>query len=251
METEEKSSALKKALNEWPSFCVVLPMYNEGANAQACINTINDHLSNKKVHYGIVAVNDGSQDKTGILLNEMLTQVSCLMVEEHVVNQGYGAANLTGSDRAYREGFEYVLFMDGDLTQRVDYIDQFMVEMKKGTDFIKATRYSKGGGVDGVPFKRMLVSYVGNKLAKLFFRLPLNDYTNGFRAIKIEFIPQLRCTERGFAYLIEEVAQLKKLAKTYSEVPYTLTVRQEPGSVSKFNYSLKTYMNYLRHLVKK
>jgi hypothetical protein len=141
--------------------------------------------------------------------------------------------------------------MDGDLTQRVNYIDDFMEEMKKGTDFIKATRYSKGGGVNGVPFKRRIVSYLGNKLAKLFFHLPLNDYTNGFRAIKTKFIPQLRCTERGFAYLVEEVAQMKNLAKTYGEVPYVLTARIEKESISKFSYSLKTYTNYLKHLVKK
>jgi glycosyltransferase involved in cell wall biosynthesis len=235
----------------YPSFCVVLPMYNEEVNAKACVLTIYDHLKTKNVRFGIIAVDDGSKDRTNAFLNEIKPQVPCLMVETHTVNQGYGAANLTGSNRAFKEGYDYVLFMDGDLTQRVNYIDDFMEEMKKGTDFIKATRYSKGGGVNGVPFKRRIVSYLGNKLAKLFFHLPLNDYTNGFRAIKTKFIPQLRCTERGFAYLVEEVAQIKKLAKTYGEVPYVLTARIEKESISKFSYSLKTYTNYLKHLVKK
>ncbi|MGZ6442203.1 MAG: glycosyltransferase [Pseudobdellovibrionaceae bacterium] len=236
---------------ESPSFCVVLPMYNEEVNARSCVLTIYNHLKTKNLRFGIVAVDDGSRDKTQALLSELLPEVPCLILEVHSVNQGYGAANLTGSRRAFNEGFEYVLFMDGDLTQRVTYIDDFMVEMKKGTDFIKATRYSKGGGVTGVPFKRRLVSYLGNKLARMFFNLPLHDYTNGFRAIKTEYIPHLHCTERGFAYLVEEVAQVKKLAKTYGEVPYILTVRAEKESISKFSYSLKTYINYLKHLVKK
>ena len=240
-----------KFQSENPSFCVILPMYNEATNAQICVNTIYNHLKTKNVRIGIIAVDDGSRDQTKQILTEISSQVPCLMVESHAVNEGYGAANLTGSRRAFQEGFDYVLFMDGDLTQRVDYIDDFMIEMKKGTDFIKATRYSKGGGVQGVPFKRRLVSYVGNKLAKLFFNLPINDYTNGFRAIRTEFIPHLRCTERGFAYLVEEVAQMKKLAKTYGEVPYILTARIDPASVSKFNYSLKTYVDYFKYLVKK
>lgn len=234
-----------------PSFCVVLPMYNEEANAKNCVLTIYNHLKTKNVRFGIVAVDDGSKDKTQKFLAEIQPEIPCLILEIHPINQGYGAANLTGSKRAYQEGFEYVLFMDGDLTQRVNYIDDFMVEMRKGTDFIKATRYSKGGGVTGVPFKRRIVSYLGNKLAKLFFNLPLNDYTNGFRAMKSKYIPHLHCTERGFAYLVEEVAQIKKLAKTYGEVPYVLTVRAEKESISKFSYSIKTYMNYLKHLVKK
>ena len=240
-----------KPLNDPLSFCVVIPMYNEEANAQKCVTAIYNHIKNLKMRTAIIAVNDGSKDRTSELLQAMKPQIPGLIVEEHAANQGYGGANVTGAQRGYREGFEYILFMDGDLTQRASYIDDFIVEMRKGTDFIKATRYAKGGGVDGVPFDRWLISYVGNKVAKFFFRLPLSDYTNGFRAIRAEFVPKIKSTERGFAYLIEEIAQVSKLGKTYGEVPYTLTVRQEKFSTSKFNYSFRTYFNYLKHLFKR
>jgi glycosyltransferase involved in cell wall biosynthesis len=253
VETTENSSVSAEVRPEKriPSFCVVLPMFNEEGCAQPCVQTIYGHIKNIATRTAVICVDDGSTDRTGELLTQMQSSVPTLIIEKHVVNQGYGAANVTGAKRAAAEGFEYVLFMDGDLTQRVSYIDDFVIEMQNGTDFIKATRYSKGGGVDGVPFKRWLVSYVGNLLAKMFFRLPIRDYTNGFRAIRTDLVKKLEAKERGFAYLIEEVYQISKIAKTYAEVPYVLTVRQDTLSTSKFSYSVKTYYNYFKYLVKK
>ena len=43
----------------------------------------------------------------------------------------------------------------------------------KDIDFIKATRYSNGGGTDGVPFQRIITSLCGNYIAKFFMKLPI------------------------------------------------------------------------------
>ena len=235
-----------------PSFCVIVPMYNEEDNTERCIRTIHDFLSGLSLRTAIIAVDDGSSDRTGKILTELSARYrDKLIVERHSGNRGYGAANMTGSMRALKEGFDYALFMDADLTQDLKYVYPFIEEMKKGTDFIKATRYSRRGGVEGVPFKRWIVSWVGNLLARAVLRLPLSDYTNGFRAVKVDLLARIRCTERGFAYLIEEVCQLTRHAKTYADVPYILTVRQDNASKSKFNYSPNVYWAYLRHLFRK
>ena len=77
--------------------------------------------------------------------------------------------------------------MDADLTQDPKYINDFIDLMNKDIDLIKATRYSNGGGTDGVPFQRKIISLCGNYIAKFFMKLPITDYTNGFRAIKTNF----------------------------------------------------------------
>ena len=120
--------------------------------------------------------------------------------------------------------------------------------MQSSIDFIKATRYAKGGGVRGVPFKRWIVSWAGNTFAKLVLRLPITDYTNGFRAIRCSLLEKMECHENGFAILIEEVAQPKKLHARFDEVPYTLTVRAAECSGSKFTYSWNVYKSYLKNL---
>ena len=56
--------------------------------------------------------------------------------------------------------------------------------------------------------------------------------------------------ENGFAYLIEEVNKISKKVKSFSEVPYILSVRDESHSKSKFTYSFDVYLSYLKWLVK-
>jgi dolichol-phosphate mannosyltransferase len=166
-----------------PSFAVLLPMYNEEAAAAACVRNISAFLATLGARTGIVAVNDGSGDATAKVLCELQRSIPGLIVETHSVNQGYGAANRTGYRAAIRAGFRYVLVMDSDGTQNPKEIARFFPPMRAGVEFIKATRYAKGGRVVGVGWQRVLISKIGNWLAKFLLRLPITDYTNGFRAI--------------------------------------------------------------------
>ena len=56
--------------------------------------------------------------------------------------------------------------MDSDLTQNTNYIFDFIILMNSDIDFIKATRYSQGGGAKGVNKFRKLISRVGNFIAE-------------------------------------------------------------------------------------
>jgi dolichol-phosphate mannosyltransferase len=232
-------------------FCIIIPMYNEADNAERCLKVIDKFLNGLNANSSIIVVNDGSTDATGRILHELSSKLDRLIVATHETNKGYGAANITGSKRASQNGFEYALFMDADLTQNVEYIYPFINHMEKNVDYIKATRYAGNGGVEGVPFKRWVVSWVGNIVARLFLRLPLTDYTNGFRAIKIDILSRIHCSENGFAYLIEEICEASKFVKSYAEVPYILSIRVRNASESKFQYSPRVYWTYLKYLVKR
>ena len=120
--------------------------------------------------------------------------------------------------------------------------------MRGKADFIKATRYAHGGRVEGVPLGRSLVSWVGNRLAQLLLRCGVSDFTNGFRAIRTDFVSRLTTHERGFAMLMEEVCEARRLGAKFAEVPYVLKVR-ESGSESKFKYSPAVYWAYLKYLL--
>jgi dolichol-phosphate mannosyltransferase len=231
-----------------PTFCIVLPMYNEQANAEKCVATIHQFLASIPTRTGIITVDDGSVDGTGQVLRDLATVYPELIVEIHEQNRGYGGANRTGFARAAKEGFEYALVMDADLTQDPVYIHGFIEAMRGKADFIKATRYARGGKVEGVPFARSLVSWMGNRLAQVLLRCGVSDFTNGFRAIRTDFLPKLDTRERGFAMLMEEVCQARRMGAKFAEVPYVLTVR-EGGSNSKFKYSPGVYWAYLKYLL--
>lgn len=235
---------MEKTANH-PSFIVALPMYNEEAYAEKCLRTIFPVLDHVRVRNAVVAVNDGSRDHTLSILERMKPEFERLHVVDHPVNRGYGASIRTAYKFAIDHEFDYVLFMDADLTQDPFCILNFLPHMTNGVDLIKASRYIEGSQVIGVPRFRVVVSSFGNAFARLAFHLPITDYTNGFRAVKISLAKQFDLKENHFPILVEEMWQAKQFAKSYAEVSYSLTTRQNAED-SKFKYDYKVYARYLK-----
>ena len=245
------SLSVETGASALPSFCIALPVYNEAAVIESCIDNIARFLDGVDARTGIIAVDDGSGDDSFGVMRRMQDRLPNLIVHRHEQNGGYGAANRTLCRLAADHRFDYALVMDADGTQDPLYIANFFPPMRQGIDFIKATRYRLGGGVAGVRWQRRAISRFGNMLAQACMNIPLSDFSNGFRCIRTDKWQQIRSTERNFEVLIEECHLARKLGLTFGEVPYILTVRQEEGSVSKFSYRWAVYRNYLRYVFKR
>lgn len=228
-----------------PSFIVALPMYNEEAYAEKCLRTIFPVLDRVRTRNAVVAVNDGSHDHTLSILEKIKPEFERLHVVDHRVNRGYGASIRTAYKFAIDHEYDYVLFMDADLTQDPRCIEDFVPHMAKGIDLIKASRYIPGSRVINVPRFRVVISSLGNAFARLAFHLPITDYTNGFRAVKTSLAKQFNLKEDRFAILVEEMWQAKLFAKSYAEVSYSLTTRPNAED-SKFRYDYEVYARYLK-----
>jgi len=198
----------------------------------------------------LIVVNDGSHDETGNILARLQREYNRLTIVTHRENRGYGSALKTGVQHAAKMGFDYVLFMDSDLTNDPKYLPLFVDKMLDGFDVIKASRYIKGGGVFGVPTMRVIVSRMGNCIARFLYGLPIHDCTNGFRTIKTNILKQMQLRENGFAIIMEELYQAKFLAKRFCEVPYMLTARAGNAKGSSFVYSPRLFYNYLKYAIK-
>lgn len=246
-----RTLTVEQGLSALPSFCIALPVYNEAAVIESCIDNIARFLDTVDARTGIIAVDDGSADDSFEVMRRMQDRLPQLVVHRHERNGGYGTANRTLCRLAADHRFDYALVMDADGTQDPRYIANFFPLMGEGVDFIKATRYRLGGSVDGVPWQRRAISRAGNMLAQICMNIPLSDFSNGFRCIKTDKWQQLKSTERNFEILIEECHLARKLGLTFGEVPYVLTVRQQEGSVSKFSYRWSVYRNYLRYVFKR
>jgi glycosyltransferase involved in cell wall biosynthesis len=238
---------MEKTANH-PSFIVALPMYNEESYAEHCLRTIFSVLEDIRVPNAVVAVNDGSRDHTLSILERMKPEFERLYVIDHHINRGYGASIRTAYEFAMDQEFDYVLFMDADLTQDPHCILDFLPHMANRIDMIKASRYIEGSKVIGVPPFRVFVSSFGNAFARLAFHLPITDYTNGFRAVKTSLARHFNLKENHFPILVEEMWQAKQFARSYAEVSYSLTTRQNAGD-SKFRYDYKVYARYLKFCI--
>lgn len=232
------------------SFCVVIPMYNEAQGAERCIRAVCAALDDLPYRTALIVVNDGSRDETGEILAHLQLEYARLDIVTHSQNGGYGSGLKSGTQRAAELGFEYVLFMDSDLTNDPKDLGSFVDKMLAGFDFIKASRYVVGGAMVGVPWWRALISVVGNRVAGWLYGLPIRDCTNGFRAVRIPILQQMQLSEPGFAIIMEELYQAKFLARTFCEIPYTLTARAKSEKASSFAYHPRVFYSYLKYPVK-
>jgi len=232
------------------SFCVVIPMHNESAGAEACVREVCAVLDKLPMRCALLVVEDGSRDNTARILETIAPQYPKFEVIRHPRNMGYGSALRTGMERAARDGYDYALFMDSDLTNDPADIPRFVEQMKAGADVIKASRFTGEGGMSGVPFKRAVFSRTGNLVARALFGIGLRDCTNGFRAVRVAILEQMNLTENGFPIIVEELYQCKLLAKSYAEVPVVLTSRTDDQRPTAFSYKPATFYKYFCYALK-
>lgn len=95
-------------LTEYPPVSIIVPCYNEGDTVH---ETITHLLELKYPFFEIIAVNDGSNDTTGTVLDELAALHPQLRVAHHAHNQGKAMALCTG---ALLSPCEYLICIDGD-----------------------------------------------------------------------------------------------------------------------------------------
>jgi len=96
------------ALPSYPKVALVVPCLNEEPTVFETISTL---LLHDYPDFEVIAVNDGSRDGTGAILDAMLKLDSRLRVIHHAVNQGKAVALNTA---ALMTDAEYLICIDGD-----------------------------------------------------------------------------------------------------------------------------------------
>lgn len=230
-----------------PSLAVVIPMFNEQVGAAECVVAVCDTLANLPARAGLIVVDDGSNDATGDILARLAAGEPALEVVTHDSNRGYGVALRSGVEAAARGGYDYVLFMDSDLTNSPTDIPRFHEEITRGADVIKATRFHGGGAMHGVPLRREIVSRVGAWIAPALFRVGVSDCTNGFRAVRTNILSRLTLRETKFPIIVEELYCCIFAAERFAEVPVVLTNRSAALRSTSFAYRPSVFWRYLKY----
>ena len=96
---------------ECPAVSVVIPFFNEEACVGALLNEIEVELRRHDFDYEVIAVDDGSEDRTAEILAARAATDRRLRVLRHERNRGQAAALLRGLRAATRP---IIVTMDGD-----------------------------------------------------------------------------------------------------------------------------------------
>ena len=193
-------------------YSIILPTYNERENLPIIFYLIDKYLSEAKVNYEVVIVDDNSPDNT-------------LAVAEAIQKLGLGTAYIAGLKVAKGER---IILMDADLSHHPKFIPQMVRAMEeKQVEIVTGTRYSRGGGVAGWDLKRKIVSKSANILADFLLSPAVSDLTGSFRLYKRYALEAIlaKVTCQGYAFQMEIVVLAKKAGYTFAEVPITFVDR--------------------------
>ncbi len=226
---------------------VVLPAYNEENNLTPLLTALVDVARRDALTLQVIVVDDGSTDGTASELTELRRRVPCLSVVTHRVNQGLAQALKSGIAAARESGCDAAVFMDSDLSHRPEDLRKLVAALANGADVALGSRFVPGGGMEGVPLWRRLVSQLGNGFGRRMLGLALTDLTTGYRAMRIRVLDALTLGEDGFTIQLESVVKAHAAGFRIVEVPIVLGTRKH--GKSHMNYTTRLFADYWRLLM--
>lgn len=164
---------------------IVIPVFNEEENIEPLIREIDAVLAPTGQRYEIVAVDDGSKDRTFAVLRGLLCKQTSLKAVRLKRNFGQTAALAAGL--AYAEG-EIVVLMDGDGQNDPADIPALLEKIHEGNDLVAGWRHNRQD-----PFlNRRLPSMIANQLISWTTQVKLHDYGCTLKAMRKELAKSLR-----------------------------------------------------------
>ncbi|MEM2141155.1 polyprenol monophosphomannose synthase, partial [Nitrososphaera sp.] len=185
METPRQEELLKPSRIP---LSIVLPTYNESQNITRVIDSISDSIP-EGTKAEIIVVDDSSPDGTGSVVADYANRLGQGMKKRlhiEVINRpgkmGLSSAILAGVESACGD---VVVVMDSDMSHPPQTIPRMLEELAHSKcDIVVASRYIKGGGVSGWPFKRKLMSKGATKIAQYSLGITVKDPMSGFFAFR-------------------------------------------------------------------
>ena len=220
---------------------IIIPMFNEAENVETTLKQVAEALSSFEGSYEIIPVNDGSSDNTFEVLNKLAENNERVRVVSYPKNIGRGTA--------LRKGFkessgEIIVSIDADLSYDPHYILDLVGALRdeQDIDFVLASPYMPGGSVENVPFSRLWISKLGNRILR--FAMPNRIYTSTgiFRAYLRKVLDSLELEADGKEIHLEILSKALALGYRVKEIPAVLTSRKRGKSKFKFKKTATSHL---------
>lgn len=232
------------------AFCVIIPVINEGARIQSLL--VKMSRLNIAATADIIIVDGGSTDNS-LDTQTLKNQGVCGLIVKT------GAGKLGSQLRcayafALDAGYEGIVTIDGNDKDDPEAIPRFVDALKRGIDFVQASRYLEGGIAENTPrIRDFAIRYIHAPLLSLSSGFKWTDTTQGFRAYSRKMLLDSRMAIfRDVFVTYELLAYLSfrapKLGYKCVELP---TIRQYPKGevptkISAFQGNLSVMLVLLR-----
>lgn len=212
---------------------VTVATYNERENLPQLVEEIFRHLPNAH----LLVIDDNSPDGTGQWCDQHAQVEPRLRCLHRPGKLGLGTATVAGMKYAIEHGYRYMINMDADFSHPPKYLPALLAGMEPAdappVDVMIGSRYVPGGGIEGWPPLRHLMSRGVNLYARCLLRLPVRDCSGAYRCYRTERLRQLdfeRIRSTGYSFQEEILWHLKRLGCRFAETPIVFVDRQRGKS---------------------
>ena len=212
---------------------VMTATYNEIENLPRLVEQIFQHAPD----VDLLVVDDNSPDGTGHWCDKQAAidpRVHCL---HRTGKLGLGTAIVAGLKYGIEHGYKYVVNMDADFSHPPRDLPAMIGGMDPASsppiDVMIGSRYVPGGGIEGWPLKRHLMSRGVNLYARWLLWLAPKDCSGGYRCYRTATLSEVdfdRIRSRGYSFQEEILWLLRRTGARFGETPIIFADREKGSS---------------------
>jgi len=219
--------------------CVVIPAYNVESTISEVISQVSQFIDINN----IIAVNDGSSDRTGSTAEK--TGVAVIFNE---VNQGKGFSLKRGFLHAIQKGYDAVITIDGDLQHDSQEIPKFInCFADTNADLVLGDRTND---LSSMPLDRQFSNKTTSLIISILTGQRVRDSQSGYRLIKTNVIRRINLTSNR--YETESELLVKALLDGYKivHVPIKTIYNEQASHIHRFVDTLRFIRVVLKSLIR-
>jgi glycosyltransferase involved in cell wall biosynthesis len=189
------------------------PAHNEEANIEALVIEALETLPRLADTFEIIAVNDGSKDRTGEIADQLAAaHPDIVRVVHHNPNRGYGGALRSGFEASR---YELLAFTDGDRQFKIADIGRLTARLQAEDhpDVVVGYRIKRAD-----PFIRIAYARTYKLANRLFFGLNVTDVDCACKLFRREALEGIRVESGGAFFSAELMNRVRQSGRSIAEV---------------------------------
>lgn len=204
------------------SISAVLPAHNEAASLLTVVGETLDALLDVVPSFEVIIVDDGSNDGTRRIAEELAANHREVKVLHSAQRRGYGVAWREGLAAATKQ---YAVFIDPNRCYSPADLDR-LVKWDDSYDIVAGFR-ARGGE----PATRRLGGYLFRIVTRLLFDLKLRDVNCGFKLVRMSLLRELDLQATTGAVHTELMCRASQYGATVREVAVRYAPRAPADSI--------------------
>jgi glycosyltransferase involved in cell wall biosynthesis len=200
---------------------IICPFYNEAAILEQAVRTLVERLRSLDGTWELIIVNDGSTDGSDKIAGRLAAEYPQLHVLGYPYNRGRGYALRTGIAAARGD---LIVTTEIDLSWGDGIVHDLVGALRELTDvdIVIASPHLAGGSYKNVPFKRVWLSRVGNRIIRACMSNAVTMNTGMTRGYRRNAILSLPLAEDGKEFHLEVILKATAFGLRIREIPAVL-----------------------------